>query len=248
MELHSKDLLSLVCIILLLPALCTSQDGFTYSRATYYGSPDCYGSPKGACGFGEYGRTVNDGSVTGVCGLWKNGSGCGACYQVRCKIPDYCDDDGAYVVVTDFGVGDNTDFVMSPRAYSRLGRNPDASAKLFKCGVVDVEYRRVPCRYSYNILVKVHEHSRNPHYLAIVVLYVGGTTDITAVELWREDCQEWRPMRRVFGVVFDYENPPRAQINLRFQVNGQADWVPLKRPLPSTWEAGAAYETDIQFD
>lgn len=36
----------------------------------------------GACGFGEYGRTVNDGSVAGVSRLWKNGSGCGACYQV----------------------------------------------------------------------------------------------------------------------------------------------------------------------
>ena len=36
----------------------------------------------GACGYGEYGRTVNDGSVAGVSGLWKNGSGCGACYQV----------------------------------------------------------------------------------------------------------------------------------------------------------------------
>jgi len=36
----------------------------------------------GACGFGEYGRTVNDGSVAGVSRLWRNGSGCGACYQV----------------------------------------------------------------------------------------------------------------------------------------------------------------------
>jgi len=37
---------------------------------------------EGACGFGEYGRTVNDGSVAGVSRLWRNGSGCGACYQV----------------------------------------------------------------------------------------------------------------------------------------------------------------------
>lgn len=36
----------------------------------------------GACGFGEYGKTVNDGNVAGVSWLWKNGSGCGACYQV----------------------------------------------------------------------------------------------------------------------------------------------------------------------
>lgn len=36
----------------------------------------------GACGFGEYGRTVNDGNVAGVSRLYRNGTGCGACYQV----------------------------------------------------------------------------------------------------------------------------------------------------------------------
>jgi hypothetical protein len=36
----------------------------------------------GACGFGEFGRTVNDGNVAGVSRLYRNGTGCGACYQV----------------------------------------------------------------------------------------------------------------------------------------------------------------------
>jgi len=106
--------------------------------------------------------------------------------QARCKIPQYCDENGAYVVVTDYGEGDRTDFIMSPRAYSRLGRNADASAELFKYGVVDIEYRRVPCSYTgYNVVFKVHEHSRNPDYFAVVVLYVDGTYDVTAVELFQ---------------------------------------------------------------
>lgn len=250
MELNFKHQLGLLCVTLLLPVLCTSQDSFTCSRATYYGSPDCYGNPRGACGFGEHGKTVNDGNVAGVSWLWKNGSGCGACYQVRCKIPQFCDDYGAYVVVTDYGEGDRTDFIMSPRAYSRLGRNADASAQLFKYGVVDVEYRRVPCRYGgNNLLVKVNEHSRNPHYLAILILYVGGTYDVTAVELWQEDCQEWRRMRRAFGTVFDAENPPRGDIKLRFQLSGNAEqyWVQSKNVISSDWEAGAVYDSEIQF-
>ena len=37
----------------------------------------------GACGFGEYGRKINDGQVTAVSRLWRNGTGCGACYQVH---------------------------------------------------------------------------------------------------------------------------------------------------------------------
>nr|QHQ74423.1 expansin-like B2 [Stylosanthes guianensis] len=251
MELNFKYQLGLVSVIMLLPLMCTSQDSFTCSRATYYGSPECTANPRGACGFGEYGTLINDGSVAGVSWLWRNGSGCGACYQVRCKIAGYCDDYGAYVVVTDFGVGDRTDFIMSPRAYSRLGKNEDASAELFKYGVVDVEYKRVPCRYgAYNIVVKVHERSYNPHYLAIVTLYVGGTQDITAVQFWQEDCKEWRTMRRVFGTVFDVENPPRGDIKIRFQVSGSAGvyWVESKNVITSDWKAGAFYDTEIQLE
>lgn len=36
----------------------------------------------GACGFGDYGRTIYDGKVSGVSRLYKNGTRCGACYQV----------------------------------------------------------------------------------------------------------------------------------------------------------------------
>jgi hypothetical protein len=105
---------------------------------------------------------------------------------VRCKIPQYCDENGATVVVTDYGEGDRTDFIMSPRGYAKLGRNADASAELFKYGVVDIEYKRVPCMYSgYNIVAQVHEHSKNPYYFAVVVLYVDGMYDVNAVEMWQ---------------------------------------------------------------
>jgi hypothetical protein len=66
----------------------------------------------------------------------------------------------------------------------------------------------------------------------------------------QEDCQEWRPMRRVFGTVFDAENPPRGPIKLRFQVSGSAGlyWVESKSVISSDWEAGAVYDSQIQFD
>ena len=128
--------------------------------------------------------------------------------------------------------------------------NPDASNELFKYGVVDVEFKRVPCRYApgYNILLKVHEHSKKPEYLAVVILYAAGQKDITAVEFWQEDCQEWRPMRRAFGAVFDTPNPPATEINLRFEVSssgGGRYWVEARNPIPSDWEVGAAYDSEV---
>ncbi|KAM5573112.1 expansin-like B1 [Rosa sericea] len=236
--------------LVLLPTLCTSQDTFTRSRATYYGSPDCYGTPTGACGYGEYGRTVNDGQVSAVARLYRNGTGCGGCYQVRCIYPPHCSNDGVNAVVTDYGEGDRTDFIFSPRAYAKLANNPASTEVLFANGVVDIEFRRIPCRYSTpNLVFKVHEQSKFPEYLAIVVQYVAGRNDITAVEFWQEDRKQWSSMRRAYGAVWDTPTPPRRSIDLRFQVSGSSGikWVQASNAIPADWKAGAAYTSAIQL-
>lgn len=105
--------------------------------------------------------------------------------QVRCKSPKCCSQDGAKVVVTDHGEGDNTDFILSVRAYAKLAV-PGLAAELLSYGVVDVEYKRIPCQYpGNNLMFKVHEHSKFPQYLALVAIYQAGVSEITAVELWQ---------------------------------------------------------------
>ncbi|CAA2972415.1 expansin-like B1 [Olea europaea subsp. europaea] len=238
-------------LLLLSAAVCHGQDAFVRSRATYYGSPKCLATLTGACGFGEYGTFVNNGEITGVSRLYRNGTGCGACYQVRCRIPTHCSDEGAKVVVTDYGEGDHTDFILSTRAYAKLARS-NMAAELFAYGVVDIEFKRIPCRYGYNLFLKAHEHSKYPQYLAVVPLYKEGMYDIIAVEIWLEDCKEWRPMRRVFGTVFDHQNPPLGPLNFRLQVvaegNAEVKWVQLNSAIPSDWKAGIAYDTDFQLN
>ncbi|CAL5429586.1 unnamed protein product [Camellia sinensis] len=204
-------------------ALCYSQDTFMSSRATYYGSPDGLGTAR-ACGFGDYGRTVNDGSVSGVSRLYRSGTGCGACYQVRCKIQQLCTKDGVRVVVTDYGEADKTDFILSTRAYARLAR-PNVASKLFAYGVVDIEYRRISCQYpGYNLMVKVHENSS-------------------------VDRQQWRGLRNAYGAVWDMSSPPKGPLNCRLQVSGRSGlkWAELRSALPGEWKVGAAYETTVQL-
>ncbi|KAF5729650.1 expansin-like B1 [Tripterygium wilfordii] len=241
-----------ICVVVVVPAPCYSQDAFTCSRATNYGSPYCQATSTGVCGFGEYGRTVNYGNVAGVSRLFRNGSGCGACYQVRCKAPHLCSDDGVDVVVTDYGEGDHTDFIMSPSAYARMACDAAASHELFAYGVVDVEFRRVPCSGGgYGILIKIHEHSKYPDYLAIAILSVAGKNDVLAVDIWEEDCKEWIGMRRAFGAVFDTTTTPRTtSISLRFQVSGSAGltWVEAPNAIPPDWKLGTAYQSNIDFN
>ncbi|KAK9095088.1 hypothetical protein Scep_026557 [Stephania cephalantha] len=117
-------------------------------------------------------------------------------------------------------------------------------------GVVDIEYRRISCQYpGYNLMFKVHENSRFPVYLAIVIIYQAGQSEITAVEIWREDCKQWQGMRKAFGAVWDISNPPEGSITVRFQVNGYGEqqWMQASNAIPSYWKAGVAYDSAIQL-
>lgn len=60
---------------------------------------------------------------------------------MRCKHPQFCNEDGAKIVVTDYGQGDNTDFILSARGFAKLARQNMAN-ELMAFGVIDVEYRR----------------------------------------------------------------------------------------------------------
>ncbi|GMN71634.1 hypothetical protein TIFTF001_052711 [Ficus carica] len=99
-------------------------------------------------------------------------------------------------------------------------------------------------------MYKVHEQSKYPNYLALVVTHVAGQNDITRVELSRGDCKEWVPMRRAYGAVWDTANLPEGSITLRFEATssvGNSYWVQSTNALPDNWEAGAAYDSKIQL-
>ncbi|XP_077235162.1 expansin-like B1 isoform X2 [Tasmannia lanceolata] len=226
----------ILSLLVLIPTLCSSQDTFVCSSG-------------GACGYGGFGRNINGGDVGAVTKLYRDGTGCGACYQVRCTQPQFCKENGVNIVVTDHGQGDNTDFILSPSGFVKLSR-PNMAAELIAQGVIEIEYKRVSCQYpGYNLMFKIHEQSKFPDYLAIIFLYQAGHKDIIAVELWQEDCQEWREMRRAYGGVWDMANPPRGAINLRFLATGDEGqrWVQLRSVIPSDWKAGVAYDSAIQL-
>ncbi|XP_052171030.1 expansin-like B1 [Diospyros lotus] len=241
----------LLYMMALLPALCYTKDSHGGSKATYYNTPDGLGTPNGACGYGEYGRTVYGGNAGAVSNkLLRNGTGCGACYAVRCKIPHLCNSGGVKVVATG-NRGDNTDFILSKHAYAAMA-NPKVASKLFACGVVPIEYKRVSCRYpNHNLAVKVHEWSRYPNYLAIVVLYQDGKSDITAVQVLQADGRLWRNMGKLngAGAIWGVANPPRCALTLRIQGSGSRGqkWVNLARVIPRYWVPGTTYETRIKL-
>eukprot|EP01018_Ginkgo_biloba_P016512 Gb_19114 [translate_table: standard] len=218
-----------VLVLFMLNGVLSCDDCYIKSRATFYGSVDYLGTPGGACGYKSFGRNLNGGDVAAVAFLYRDGAGCGACYQIRCTDPNLCNSEGINVVVTDFGHGDRTDFILSPSAYSKLAIN-GKSIELVASGVVEIEFRRISCRYpGYNIMFKVDENSKYPDYLALNIWYQGGRKDIVAVEVSLEGSNQWKPCRRSHGAVWDIVSPPRGALSVRFLVTDEHQY---KEPLP----------------
>uniref|UniRef100_A0A7N0UYC0 Expansin-like B1 n=1 Tax=Kalanchoe fedtschenkoi TaxID=63787 RepID=A0A7N0UYC0_KALFE len=229
-------------------ATCT--DCFTSSRAAYYPNSDEQGTETGACGFGTFGATINDGHVSAASDLYRGGLGCGACYQVRCKDSYYCSDNGTTVVVTDSGASDRTDFILSRRAFGRMAQTKDAAAQLLSRGVVDIEYRRISCNYpNKNIYIKIVESSNYPHYLAFVIWYQQGLKDISVVQLCETRSLTCKLLERSYGAVWATSAPPSGPLSIRMLLSdGEEDesWVIPTNDIPEDWKAGNIYDSGVQ--
>ncbi|RWW31960.1 hypothetical protein GW17_00003396 [Ensete ventricosum] len=94
----------------------------------------------GACEYGSFGATLNDGYVS-ASSFYRNGVG-GACYQVRCTDAKYCPNDGVMIKITYSGASSNTDFILSQHAFAKMGQKADLSVSLLSLGAVSIKYRR----------------------------------------------------------------------------------------------------------
>ncbi|KAJ4728766.1 Expansin-like [Melia azedarach] len=233
--------LATLCFIQALAEAAACSDCFTTSRAAYYPNSDERGTDIGSCGFGSFGATINGGDVSAVSDLYRNGIGCGACYQVRCTNRYYCSDTGVTVVITDSGSGPNTDFILSRRAFGRMAQTTDAAASLLALGVVDIEYRRVSCSYpNKNITIKIDENSNYPHYLAFVIWYQQGTKDITAVQLCETQNSVCKLLDRNYGAVWTTNSPLSGPLSLRMLFSGEdgdESWVVPVNNIPAGLES-----------
>ncbi|KAL4186765.1 hypothetical protein AMTRI_Chr09g35730 [Amborella trichopoda] len=218
------------------------------SKVAYYSSPSAI--PAGACGYGSMALAFNGGYVAATSSaLYREGIGCGACFQIRCTDWTVCSKGGSQIIVTDLNYDNHTEFVLSGAAFFGMARK-GMKQQLKKIGVAVVEYKRVPCDYkNKNLSVMVEESSQYPYYLAVKFVYQGGQTDIVAVDVAQVGSSNWRYMTRNHGAIWDTNRVPQGALQFRLVVTGGYDgkWIWAQSVLPADWTKGAVYDSGVQI-
>ncbi|KAK8949818.1 Expansin-like B1 [Platanthera guangdongensis] len=231
---------------------------FIKSKAAYYPNSSQNGTSDGACGYRSFGANLNGGDVSAASALYRNGVGCGACYQVRCTRSDLCSDNGVRIVLTDSGASDGTDFILSQHAFAEMGQTADSGKSLLDLGWVNIEYRRVSCSYpNKNIQIKIDESSNFPNYLAFLIEFQQGDKDITAVQLCETVSSTCKLLDRSHGAVWAVVSPPAGSLSVRMLLNGgdadddnseEESWVVPANNIPANWSPAASIDSGIQLN
>ncbi|KAM0936751.1 putative expansin/pollen allergen, DPBB domain, expansin, cellulose-binding-like protein [Dioscorea sansibarensis] len=216
-------------VFLFLPLfLCQSllkADTFTHSRAAYYPNSDQQGTSDGACGYKSFGATLNGGDVSAASNLYRNG--------VICTDRSLCSTDGVRIVITDSGSSSDTDFILSQKAFSKMGQTADNGASLLSLGVVD-------------------EASDFPGYLAFLIEYQQGDKDITAVRLCETENLTCKLIDRSHGAMWAVNSPPSGPLSIQMLLSrgddGDETWVVATNNVPESWKIGESYDLGTQLN
>ncbi|KAJ7569504.1 hypothetical protein O6H91_01G081400 [Diphasiastrum complanatum] len=225
------------------------------ATATWYGSPHGAGSDGGACGYGGLAGTPYGSSITAASlVLFRNGKGCGSCYQVRCVGSWLCSTHAVTVVVTDecppggYCAYGRTHFDLSGTAFGEMA-NYGRGSELLNMGVMQIQYRRVNCAYPRGVPLEFHvSPGASPYWFSILVKYVAGPGDLGSVELLQAGSKFWQPMTQVWGVNWcHYGGPIKAPFSLRLTSLSSRRTITAYDVIPRNWYAGGVYRTNINF-
>ena len=138
-------------------------------------------------------------------------------------------------------------FDLSGTAFGALAM-PGLNDRLRHAGIIDIQFRRVPCD-NRGLTVNFHvEQGSNPVYLAVLVQYADKAGTVLQMDLLESGSSYWTPMRRSWGSVWrlDSNHPLRAPFSLRIRGESRKPLVAYN-VIPANWRPNTDYRSYVQF-
>ncbi|KAJ1267592.1 hypothetical protein BS78_07G068300 [Paspalum vaginatum] len=213
------------------PNVTTDYDGrWLPARATWYGRPTGAGPDDngGACGI----KDVNlppYGAMT-------------SCGNIKCSAAAECSGEPVVVFITDMNYGHVSPyyFDLSGTAFGSMAK-PGVNDQLRHRGIIDLDFRRVPCKYpgGQNIVFHVEEGS-NPFYLAVLVK--------RTADLKEKASPEWEPMKHSRGAIWRTDTVKVRRGPFSVRLTSESGKVLVATDvIPENWQPNTVYNSNIQF-
>jgi hypothetical protein len=176
-------------------------------------------------------------------------------FQIRCVRANNpaCSGQPRTVVITDMNYYPvaRYHFDLSGTAFGAmaLGGQND---KLRHAGIIDMQFRRVPCNFPGMKVTFFVLPGANPNYLPVVPAYANGDGAVVKMDVMRSrngrPTGSWESMYRSWGTVFrlDTREPLQGPLSLRITSDTGKSRV-ANNIIPYGWAGGRSYWSDVQF-
>ncbi|XP_050238609.1 putative expansin-B2 [Mercurialis annua] len=233
----------------------SSDSDWSPAGATWYGGPTGAGSDGGACGYqnavdqAPFNSLIAAGNPT----IYKSGKGCGACYQVKCSSHSACSGNPVTLTVTDECPGCTSEavhFDLSGTAFGGMATSGHAD-QLRNAGVLQIQYKKVPCNYPGRSVVFRVDSGSNPHYFATLIEYEDGDGELRSMELKEalDEEESWMPMQQSWGAVWrlNSDSVLRGPLSLRLTSLESGKTIVASGVIPAGWQPGKTYRSVVNF-
>ncbi|VVA91110.1 unnamed protein product [Arabis nemorensis] len=224
-----------------------------YAHATFYGDETGSETMGGACGYGNlfnsgYGMATAALSTT----LFKDGYGCGQCFQITCMKSPHCYYGNPSTVVTATNLcppnwyqdSNNGGWCNPPRTHFDMAKPAFMKLANWKAGIIPVAYRRVPCK---RVGGMKFQFQGNAYWLLVFVMNVGGVGDIKSMAV-KGSRTNWINMSHNWGASYQAFSSLYGQ-SLSFRVTSYStgETIYAWNVAPANWNTGMTYKSTANF-
>uniref|UniRef100_A0A0D9XLW3 Expansin n=1 Tax=Leersia perrieri TaxID=77586 RepID=A0A0D9XLW3_9ORYZ len=249
----------LAAILISLAGVATTADAkframqWTPAHATFYGDETASETMGGACGYGDlyasgYGTDTAALSTT----LFRDGYGCGTCYQLRCVGTSSCYRGSPVITVTATNLcppnwsipSDAGGWCNPPRSHFDLAKPAFMKMADWHAGIVPVMYRRVPCVRSGGVRFSLQG---NGYWLLVYVMNVAGAGDVG--DMWVSGGgQGWMRMSHNWGASYQaFAQLGGRELSFKVTSYTTGETILAAGVAPASWCVGLTYQARVNF-